>query len=257
MGGVSRYEWEAGTFVLPAAEFARVRQAVQDADARRKQAAYDWAQRFCAQVPAGKRRDDRAIGVELDSFANRNRVADREVLELAAWKLRRAGGKRPTRADFDFPSNRSTEFGTWGAAIRFDRDKRTVQWDVAENNHAVEHARGSALGKALFEALGSVKWTSGTGGVLVGNDEYNRDADYAGGGANYVTQGFGPIGVQQAPGKTGDYDTPKGRVVVQLTFNRRRGVVGKAVPAGQGRVPRGVTTGGQFTGRGRREPYDW
>lgn len=34
----------------------------------------------------------------------------------------------------------------------------------------------------------------GTGGVITGNDEANRESDHAGGGANYITDGFGPLG---------------------------------------------------------------
>src|SRR5690606_40658386 len=41
-------------------------------------------------------------------------------------------------------------------------------------------------GKAFENALRKVMWVRGTGGKLVGNDEYNRDSRYEGGGANYA-----------------------------------------------------------------------
>ncbi len=46
----------------------------------------------------------------------------------------------------------------------------------------------------FFAALSKVRRTRGTGGVITGNDEANRESDHAGGGANYITDGFGPLG---------------------------------------------------------------
>jgi hypothetical protein len=40
---------------------------------------------------------------------------------------------------------------------------------------------------------GKIDWTRGTGGVIVGNNEYN-DGDGVGDGANYIVEGFGPLG---------------------------------------------------------------
>ena len=70
-----------------------------------------------------------------------------------------------------------------------DKDK-CIYWNVDENNHARDHAHDHPVAKALFRLLKTVKWTRGTGGTLVGNDEYNRESDCEGGGGNYVTMTF-------------------------------------------------------------------
>lgn len=67
----------------------------------------------------------------------------------------------------------------------------TVTWDVPENNHAPERAHSHPMAASLFGFLRTVRWTARSGGAIAGNDEYNRDADYAGGGGNYVVEAFG------------------------------------------------------------------
>lgn len=92
-----------------------------------------------------------------------------------------------------FPAtNRTTYFSCGEPSIRFDRAKRTVTWSVPENNHAREHGREHELAEVLFKALGRVSWTRGSGGVIIGNDEYNRDSMDVGGGGNYVIDEYGP-----------------------------------------------------------------
>lgn len=100
--------------------------------------------------------------------------------------------RRVVKTDIAFPTNRTTVFNCGEAEIRFDPTKKTVSWDVPDNNHACEHAREHPVAAALFDALDRVNWTRGSGGQIVGNNEYNQDNDYEGGGANYVTSEYGP-----------------------------------------------------------------
>jgi hypothetical protein len=71
-----------------------------------------------------------------------------------------------------------------------------VHWTVAENNRAVESAWEHPVGRAFARALQHVRWTRESGGHFFGNDEVNRDASYARGGANYITRTYGPLGKQ-------------------------------------------------------------
>ena len=94
------------------------------------------------------------------------------------------------------PISKSCTIYEPNAEVTLDNDTKTIKWYVPENNHAREHAEASWLGRVVFGALNRIEWPSRgkTGGVLVGNDEYNREASYVGGGGNYVTATYGPLG---------------------------------------------------------------
>ena len=100
--------------------------------------------------------------------------------------------RKPQKKDFPTAGNNICVFDDEDCSVVFDNDSKTARWTVHENNHAVEHARASVLGTAFFAAMAKVTWTRGSGGQIVGNDEYNQDAgrDYAGGGGSYVTAEF-------------------------------------------------------------------
>jgi hypothetical protein len=76
--------------------------------------------------------------------------------------------------------------------ITLDYKTHCVCWDVPENNRASEHARDELVARALFRALEQIKWVRGSGGTIVGNDEYNRDSRGVGGGGNYEVAYYGP-----------------------------------------------------------------
>ena len=71
------------------------------------------------------------------------------------------------------------------------------------------------MGQVFFGELAKVRWTRGTGSVFTGNDEYNQDASYEGGGANYVTTAYGPVGAAEAPAKCQPYTDSQGNRVTR------------------------------------------
>ena len=75
--------------------------------------------------------------------------------------------------------------------VSLDLKAKTASWDVDENNHACESARRTPIGRAFFRALGRITWTRGSGGTIVGNDEYNREGGGEGEGGHYVTGEYG------------------------------------------------------------------
>lgn len=302
---MSKYEWEAGEVILPSAEYARVRQSIQAAEDRHKRAVFEATQQFWKSLSRKEQSDvdayREAVSRHLNSlWRNRTEVALAPFVEEALSAKTRAldpvtrrwgPASRPSRvlaADMGYPTNRTTVFVAQGASIVFNPDRKSVTWEVSENNHAVEAARTNHLGVALFDALGTVKWTGSTGGVISGNDEYHREDDTYGGGANYATGAYGPIGALLAPGKGDPYQDASGKwwmptveygrgrltgKIVQVQKARRTAwsvaewmPVGKPksppvgaaprgsrTPGGQGRVGAGRPEGGQFTARHRGE----
>lgn len=60
-------------------------------------------------------------------------------------------------------------------SIKIDNKTRTVYYTTDDNNHSVDYARNSFLGKAFFILLDRVKFTSKTGGYLKSETEYDED----------------------------------------------------------------------------------
>ena len=79
-------------------------------------------------------------------------------------------------------------------SVTLDETTHAVTWRVSENNHAIERARSHPIGATLFRLLAGITWIRGSGGIIIGNNEYNRDNDREGGGGNTVNQRFGPEG---------------------------------------------------------------
>lgn len=290
---MSCYEWERGEIKLPTAEFARVRQAVEKADRAAKEASFALTQDFWKGLTRKQQTDPEAYRLALLAWERQHlqggrpyvgfgSPAEREHREaeadahaqardLLSRRIRvdyengkptgHGSPKRVLQADVDYPTNRTTTFACDGdATIEFDRATSTVTWGVSENNHAVESAHARPLAQVLFGELAKVRWTRGTGGVLSGNDEYNAGSRDPGGGANYVTCGFGPVGAADwdAWMKTSDYRDSTGTLVRRDSFPGKKGWERQVRATyggrgGQGRVPRGVRAGGQFAGTYRGE----
>jgi len=102
--------------------------------------------------------------------------------------------KTPKKKDLTtFAITQDARIDCGDATVTFTNATKTVGWYVSENNRAVESAHDHWFAKALFAALNKMEWTRGSGGKIIGNDEYNRDSDHEGGGGNYVTFDFHPL----------------------------------------------------------------
>lgn len=230
---MSCYEWETGIIAIPAKELPALHKVLRDwqnafhAEVRAKavelhktintRSVTKYLEGITELERKRYTREDKATSSAPSNFsvyafgrapaqpsAKQQRAG---IVEEAALQVLRhiqyyaAQGKKgihqPTVEDISqyapAATNRTKMFDVGGeASITFD--KNNVIWNVPENNHACDHAAGHPLHGVFFGALEKIQWTRGTGGVISGNNEYNRDTYEHGGGANYITHTFGPKG---------------------------------------------------------------
>ena len=178
---MSCYEWEDGTIVIPTDQYRKFKKDFRDAWNRHQ-----------------SDRHKRALLVYADAKAGR-KISHEDRQEF--WEMWWNPGSKP-RLDTDMPlkptkkmfkqvTNRTLAFHLDEASVVFDDKTHSVAWHVPENNHAREFARAHPMAKVFFRMLDSVRWNSRSGGVIVGNDEYNTDSFEEGGGANYIIESFG------------------------------------------------------------------
>lgn len=210
---MSCYEWERGEFTLSVKEYKKFKKEFHRRWNESVDKAYSRACKIHSEVlhaNKGKRnvnwweavRDHRLY---LGGYGVLGYKSSASTLELDHHHLitKSLGFKgdgegnrpcKPKKKDFPHATHKMVSFhdGWNDGEVVFYDDRRGIVWDVHENNHACESARASFLGRLFFDLLGKVEWTRGTGGQIVGNDEYRRDSYDEGGGGNYVKGTWGP-----------------------------------------------------------------
>jgi len=207
---MSNYTWENGTIIIPTVAWAKFKKAFRDAFNQGRTKDFLLAGCLVENTKAankGKRGVNwsAALGSEANQYdASFDRFGSRRLrypfATLGTWELSRilvskeGSLLQPKKKDFGVATNKTLRFQADEGSVVFDEQAHAVTWGVSENNHACETARDTFVGKTLFSLLAGVKWTRGSGGVIVGNDEYNQDDRHEGGGGNYATARFGPLG---------------------------------------------------------------
>ena len=183
---MSCYEWEGGEIKLPTKIFASFRKEFitgwNEIQQRKMDNLKSW-RATALRDGSGKRNYD---------FKDRmlcmaSNYVEEELVEMLFEDNRKP--KMPTKKMFTFANGKSFGFDIGEAYIGFK--KPCVGWSVHENNHACESAHATPEAKLLFRLLSRVEWTRGSGGVIVGNNEYHRDDWELGGGGNYEVMSYG------------------------------------------------------------------
>jgi hypothetical protein len=208
---VSCYEWEAGNIKLPSAVFSKFRRDLNTYCNQRQTNLFNKAlqvfEKMVVQIKSKPSADlehdilEHLKESKYNAFRMGWNTLDCDGADEILRVLLPPGNKlhRPQKKDFPVASitrDRVSD-GEWG--ISFTPKEHAVHWSVAENNHACERAHEHAVVEHFFGMLNAVQWVRGSGGVIAGNNEYNRESEYAGGGGNLTIFTFGPKTQSSAP----------------------------------------------------------
>ena len=196
---MSKYCWESGTIIIPSAAWAGFKKNIRETLNLQIEKEFETATLLYEKtLQLGKGKRNFSYSEACCNLISNSRQYDHVSMDDMVARLfpksMEAGVKpvRPLKKDFPKFTNKSLTFSNDFCSVILNDKARTARWNVQENNRAVDDARDSALGEAFFAALRKVKWTRGSGGQLVGNDEYNSDNQFVGGGGNYVTATYPP-----------------------------------------------------------------
>ena len=203
---MSTYENERGTVKLPTGEFSRIKKDLNSLVKERNEEMFEKATSIYKQImieKKGKRNFDFQTRIsQILHPENSSRFYSRTRPEFnysECWDIQnslclrgednKVKLQKPKKKDFAVKNK--DHFETAELTVSLDSKNKAVIWNVSENNHAVESAHESWLGRTVIRLLNGVKYTNRTGGEFYGNDEYNRENDGFGGGGAYVTKSFG------------------------------------------------------------------
>lgn len=215
---MSRYDWEKGTLKIPTAAWKPLRDTLALAFNKLQDEAYALAVEVHAKLVAVKASggskalhpsvwdtlsaDDagrRLVARMENSHARYAILSSVQTKDEATGKVKLTAPKKKDFAHAVSTKATSYPVGDGEGQILIHHETHQVTWQVFENNHAVDRAHAARMAVVLFEALRRVKWARQSGGVVTGNDEYNRSQDGEGAGAHYVTMRFGPLGEKSDP----------------------------------------------------------
>ena len=193
-------EWERGDIKLPTKDYPKFRKEISAAWNEYNLLILDTCKKMLPELKLElKKSKESDFYLAVHNVARRHTslsdhaydtICDLVIARQANGKL---GLRSPKKSDLKLC--KISEGGVINfeeACIIFDDKSSSVTWSVQENNRSVGRARSHPIAKKLFSKLETVNWVRGTGGEIVGNDEYNRDDYGAGGGGNYVTSSYGP-----------------------------------------------------------------
>ena len=235
---MARNEEEQGNLVLPTAAVIPLRKALVDRENKERAATFDLATRVHAHLKSDAGLADRKALSKIlkqpnarwgathsflaemirrlnPSMRSDDTAYDRagDVERLLITRPKEAGEKpkvqAPKKKDLAPLPAQTWSFDGGECSVSIDPKTRMLRWHVGRNNHAVEHAWESELGKTLSAELRKINWTRATGGVFRHTDEYAEDAALENGGnAVRISRAFGPLGEQE---KKAEYGLPRFR----------------------------------------------
>lgn len=193
---MSCYNWCSGTIKIPTKEWSAFRKAVIAAHNSCNERSFEIARDLHAKIKLDSKykRNYSFSNKVFDAVYNGNLSVPSHFKDLVYrslltedWSNRKL--KLPKKKDFPKATLKTEHYGYF----TFNHASKSISYNVEENNRAVESANADPFVQRIFQLLNRMTWTRNSGGTIVGNDEYNRDSDYEGGGSNYIVHRFGPM----------------------------------------------------------------
>lgn len=208
---MSNKEWEEGTILIPSSEWTSLKRSVIDTFNAGMHQNFRLAERTYSHIlEAG--RTQRGFNYKDEAIAFLTRfnlnwqsmylIEDSMFSPFKDGSLRRKPLK-PKKKNFPFATNKTSSLDLGHAVVTLHNNLKQLHWRVLESDHAVEMAHTHPVAKTIFSRLKEIKWKRGSGGVILGNDEYNISSGqgYLGGGDDYLNYSFGPVGKKETEAK--------------------------------------------------------
>lgn len=178
---MSCYEEARGTITLPASEASSFRRDIalelRRIDERRDALALDIYKRIRAAKLSCRTAIEIYRAIEQTTEAQRISESDTESLYRRLVEYEGAPEGKLARPKKTKPAAlRGKALKLSGPDWNIDIAGRSVAIRVHENNHALEHASADPLFKAVIRRLARITWTRGSGGEILSQDEYSKDA---------------------------------------------------------------------------------
>lgn len=193
---MSCYNWCGGTIKIPAKKWSAFRKAVIAAHNSWNEQSFEIARDLHAKIKLDSKykRNYSYHDKVFDAVYNGNLSVPNHFKNLVYRSLLSGSYptlklKLPKKSDFPKATLKTQDYGYF----TLNHTSKSISYHVDENNRAVEEAAADPFVKQVFQLLNRMAWTRNSGGTIVGNDEYNRDCSYEGGGGNYVVHRFGPV----------------------------------------------------------------
>lgn len=228
---MGNYAWEGGSIKLPPAEYKRVRNIMRRYIESDLDEAFRLSQLFWQTCPRWAKKNPLNAGYAFIHGENDWGKRTPIPTDWADPRWRRENGLDPSRwTDSPDMAHHLSEYlvryeykpgvgSTYHRQRKSDMPKltgatwrlefseitiaftegNTLEYHSGHNKSQPERARRHPWVMKMFQTLDGVAWTSRSGGLIVGNDEYNQDAGLSvpGAGGNYITAVYGGIGERQ------------------------------------------------------------
>jgi hypothetical protein len=180
---MSCYGWERGEVQLPAAEFTKFKKALIELLTQRNAKLLDVANSIYTKIKEQKVKEKREF--VYTQLRNQSLSSTEEYTVMESLLSKDNKLTKPKKQSFKLDKE-NLRFHDSDLTVILKKETKTVVYSTDDNNHAVDDARATFLGRQTLSLLEQVKFTSHTGGYFQSRTEYDDEASAA-----RITKTFG------------------------------------------------------------------